>query len=271
MKKAVLVVGSGPYGLCLSKYFAENDFSIIVATIEEESIEKINSLGYHSIHTKDLYEDSCKTIYEESMKILEENNLELVYIVHTSRLGFYEINKDDEPSQEWKDKMIEINSMSPLYFARLFQDTNCHFIYTSSGATKAFNRDLSIRVKEPKTGDKKIGTRGLKYYSYVKRLGEENLYNFYKERNQLDLLTIIHISIMMKTHFFKDLNITDPKTKNLDADETARRIVKEVLKGNQRIYPDYKAMALKLFPSYINKYVLEYAMEKLYLLEDEII
>lgn len=256
MKPAVLIIGNGPYSYNLAKNFAVKGYSIIITTIDENSLTQIETFGYFPIFINNLHEESCKTIHEKCLKILNEEALELKYIIHSSRLSFYEFN-GEEPPKAIKEEMYKVNSESPLLLAKYFFDTGCQFIFTSSCATKGFSKNLAKHTPLI-NGKNKIGTRGMKYYSYTKRLGEENLYNFFKEKNKLALLTIIYITLMNDTNFFVDMNVNTPKG-GMTAEETAAIICSEIFKGNRRIYPDAPSKLAKTLPTGIVKLVLNTA------------
>lgn len=267
MKKAVLIIGYGPYGYCLAKKLESLGYTIIMTMIEANSQNQTICTEFNQIKVKDLHAESCKNIYENCMNILKEKVLELEYIIHTARFSAYEFNKDDEFSEDIKDEMFKVNSESPQILAQLFFHTGCKFVFTSSGASMGFNKNLAKKVV-PKQGKKRIGTLGLKHYSYVKRVGEEKLYEFFKEKNRLDLLVIIYIAFMSETNFFKDMNVTDLTVKALNAEQIANNVVKGLLKGRNKIYADGKAKALSYLPCPIIALFLNYTMEKLHPLDE---
>lgn len=259
MKPAALIIGAGPYGICLAQELAKKGFIIIIATIEEKDIEKFNSLGYYTIHTSNLHKDSCEKIYNKCRNIIDSNALELKYIIYTARFAFYERNQIDPPDFI-KEEMKIVNSDSPLLLAKLFLDTGCRFVFTSSAATKGFYKSLK-KPAEPIVGNKKVGTNGLKYYSYTKRIGEENLYNLFQLNNCLDLLTIIYITLMHETNFFKDIGVMNPKGKGLTAQEISNYVVNKLLSGKKRIYPGIEIKLLINFPIFIRRKILDSAEE----------
>jgi len=247
MKKAVLIVGTGPYGFCLASKFKQQGFSVIMATIDKESVNQIESLSYFPIYTSNLHEENCEEIYIQSLKIIEQNSLELKYIVHTARFAFYEFTEENPP-EEIMDEMYKVNSESPLNIAKHFINMNCQYVFTSSGASLGFNKDLAVPA-EPKKNNKKVGTRGLKYYSYTKRKGEERLYAFFKSHKKIDSLAIIYISLMLDTKFFDDINVTTPKGNGWPAEKVANYIIQELSKGKIRIYAGPSAGLMRILPS----------------------
>ena len=162
MEPAVLIIGNGPYGYCLARKFADKGFSVIITTIEENSLGEIDSLGYYPIYSQNLHEEGCKMVYNQCLAILNNYSLELKYLIHTSRFAFYEFTDEEEPPEDIKIEMDKINSESPLLLAQAFYNTGCQFIFTSSAATKGFSKNLAVHANEGQ-GNKKIGTRGLKY------------------------------------------------------------------------------------------------------------
>ena len=195
------------------------------------------------------------------MEFLKTNDLELKYIIHTARFAYYESTELDPP-QKIREEMDKVNVESPKILAELFYETGCRFVFTSSAATKGFPNSLEKSAK-PTKGNKKIGTKGLKYYSYTKRLGEEALYKFYKQKERLDLLAIICITLMHETNFFKDIGMTSPKDKGLTASEISKYVVEDVLRGSNRIYPASEIKFLMKLPRFIRIKILD-SLEELY-------
>ena len=263
MKNAVLIIGAGPYGLHLAKRFSNEGFFVIMSTIEEGQIATIQSLNCFPVYTKNLHEDGCQEIHDRTIEVLNNYSLELKYIVHTARFAFYEFT-DANPPEDRMIEMYKINSESPLLLAKLFVDMNCQFVYTSSGASLGYNKNLLIPAIPEKNG-KKIGTRGLKYYSYTKRKGEEKLYDFFKTNRKLDSLVIIYISLMFDTNFFKDINVTTPKGNGWSAERVANYLVQELFKNKKRIYAGPQAQLMKRLPSSLIAILLDRA-EKLQLI-----
>lgn len=257
MKPAVLIVGAGPYGSCLAQELVKKGFVIIAATIEENDIEKLNNLGYYSIYTQNLHTDNCNIIFNKSINIINNNNLKLEYIIYTARFAFYERNQTDPPNFI-REEMKIVNSDAPLELSKLFFTTGCQFVFTSSAATKGFYNSLK-KSAAPIACKKKIGTKGLKHYSYTKRIGEENLYNFYKSNNSLNLLIIIYITLMHETNFFKDINVMNPKGKGFTAKEISKYVIKNILNGKKRIYPGMEIKILINLPIFIRRRLLDNA------------
>lgn len=256
MVPAVLLIGDGPFAYCLAKKFTSYNYTIIMSTIYENSIEQIRSHGYIPIYSINLHEDGCKRIYEQTKRILEENSLELNFLIHTARSAFYEFDQSELP-EEIKCEMYKVNSESPVTLAKYFNDLEYQYVFTSSCATKGFKKSLSTHAIQ--NSRRKQGTHGLKHYSYTKRLGEEKLYNFFKNSNKLSHLTIAYILIMFETNFFKDMGVTDPTTKGPNAKEIADYIINMLLKGKKRIYPGAQAKLMQILPSFINAILLDSA------------
>jgi len=267
MNKAVLIVGYGPYGYCLAKKFENLGYSIIMTMIKTNSQNQVDCDEFHQIKADNLHEKNCEIIHDNCIHILNEHSLNLTYIIHTARFSDYEFNKEDEFSDDIKDEMFKVNSESPHILAKLFLHTGCKFVFTSSGASMGFSKNLSKKAILKK-GKYRIGTRGLKHYSYVKRVGEERLYEFFKDINRLDLLVIIYITFMHGTNFFADMKLTNIQVNGLDAKQTAEIIVSNLIKGKTRIYPGFKAKALSILPSWINALLLNSIVEEFYPLEN---
>jgi len=269
MNLSVLLIGDGPFANHMAKNFKEKGFSIIMTTIVEENVNTIRSNGYIPIYASNLHEDGCQKIYEQCMAILNEYSLKLKYIVHTARKSFYEYSlkpndndsfdevQDIEPPDEIKSEMFKVNSKSPELIAKHFANLGCQFIYITSCATVGFPRSLSHHASEKKSG-KKIGTHAIKYYAYTKRLGEENLYKFFKETNSLSLLTIAYISIMLGTNFYIDMGIPDPVFLKgfWTAKQTANYIADKISEGQKRIHAGWQSQLMSIFPRSINAAIL---------------
>jgi len=274
MNSCILLIGDGPFATNMARKFKQHGYSIIMTTIEEKNIEKIKSNGYIPIYTNNLHEENCKKIYETCVKILNDYGLKLTHIVHTARNSFYEYDlkvehnsdtgcdifhevSDLEPPDENKSEMFNVNSKSPELLAKYFSELDCQFIYTSSCATKGFNKNLAVHASE-KENNKKVGTHAIKYYSYTKRLGEENLYSFFKKIDRLSSLTIIYITLMLGTNFYTDIGIPDPTHMKgyLSVEQTANHVADMILKNKKRIYVGWQAKALRLFPRKMNAAVL---------------
>lgn len=256
MNASILLIGDGPFANHLAKNFKQHGFSIIMTTIKEENISTIRLNGYIPIYSGNLHKDGCTKIYDQAITILNDYSLDLKYIIHTARSSFYEPDEKDPPD-EVKSEMLEVNSKSPERLARHFSNIECQFIFISSCATEGFNKNLFCHAT-PNNKDKKIGTTGVKYYSYTKRLGEENIYRFFKEINRLSSLTISRITAMLGTDFFKDMGIPDPDIKGyMNAEQTANYIAHKILQGQRRIYPGWQAKVMSILPSAVNAIILD--------------
>lgn len=253
MNLSVLLIGDGPFATALAENFTRNKFNIIMTTIHEDRVGEIRALGYIPIYIKSLSSEGCTGVYEQCSKIIEDYSLELKYIIHTARCTFYEFNPNDPPNNI-RTEMFMINSESPVLLAEHFYNLGPQFIYISSLAAKGFNKDLSKHAIQSNINP--IGTRGVKHYSYTKRLGEENLYNFFKSRNDLSKLTLTYISLMLGTAFFKDMGVTVPTDKGWDEKQTAHYIANKVLKGKKRIYPGFLSKLSSFLPSSLIAYFL---------------
>ena len=275
MNLTVLLIGDGPFANHMAKRFTEKGFSIIMTTIKEQNVDTIRSNGYIPIYSGNLHKDGCKKIHEQCMSILKDYSLVLKYIVHTARKSFYEYSlkvehdadtghdiyceiEELEPSDEVKDEMFKVNSLSPESIARYFADLDCQFIYITSCATAGFPRNLSHNAFEKKDGEK-VGTHAIKYYAYTKRLGEESLYKFFEETDNLSLLTLAYISIMLGTNFYTDMGIPDPVFLEgfWTAERTAIYITDKILKGKKRIYPGWQSKSMGIAPRALNAKVLD--------------